>query len=286
MRRLSLLDDEKEEERKREKTREKKLYEAAMGGSIASLLEFLHEDLSSASDTPLHIAALLGRSDLAKELLGRRPQLAKALNSRGSSPLHVACAKGYVEIVKELLSFIPDVCFMLDSDGISPLHHTAIKGRAKILTELVRVKPEATQVLTGRGETGLHLCVKYNRLEALKVLVESMDREDGIMNWKDDDGNTVLHLAVAKRQIEVIKFLLSSTGIEVNTQNANGITALHALYQSPRDLRDRDIKESLQCAGASRTKNSSSIRSDSNIVEVFPTTQLSKMEKIVPKSLL
>lgn len=103
MRRLSLLDDEKEEERKREKTREKKLYEAAMGGSIASLLEFLHEDLSSASDTPLHIAALLGRSDLAKELLGRRPQLAKALNSRGLSPLHVACAKGYVEIVKELL---------------------------------------------------------------------------------------------------------------------------------------------------------------------------------------
>lgn len=81
MRRLSLLDDEKEEERKREKTREKKLYEAAMGGSIASLLEFLHEDLSSASDTPLHIAALLGRSDLAKELLGRRPQLAKTLNS-------------------------------------------------------------------------------------------------------------------------------------------------------------------------------------------------------------
>lgn len=47
------------------------------------------------------------------------------------------------------------------------------------------------------------MCVKYNRLEALKVLVESMDREDGIMNWKDDDGNTVLHLAVAKKQIEV-----------------------------------------------------------------------------------
>lgn len=108
-----------------------------------------------------------------------------------------------MEIVKELLSFIPDVCFVLDSDGRSPLHHTAIKGRAKVLTELVRVKPEATRVLTGRGETGLHLCVKYNRLEALKVLVESMDREDGIMNWKDDDGNTVLHLAVAKKQIEV-----------------------------------------------------------------------------------
>ena len=47
------------------------------------------------------------------------------------------------------------------------------------------------------------MCVKYNHLEALKVLVESVDRADGIMSWKDEDGNTVLHLAVAKKQIEV-----------------------------------------------------------------------------------
>ena len=95
------------------------------------------------------------------------------------------------------------MCFVLDSDGRSPIHNAAIKGRAKVLTELVRVKPEVTRVLTGRGETGLHLCVKYNHLEALKVLVESVDRADGTMSWKDEDGNTVLHLAVAKKQIEV-----------------------------------------------------------------------------------
>ncbi|KAL7001819.1 hypothetical protein U1Q18_002967 [Sarracenia purpurea var. burkii] len=271
---LSLLDHEKEDEKVREKTiLLRKLHETAMKGSVTSLLQILHEDpliLSSTpppsqpiSDSPLHVVALLGHLHFTRELLNRNPDLAGALNSGGATPLHAASAKGYVGIVKELMSVNPDACFVLDHDGMSPLHLAAIKGRVGVLTELVRVKPEGALVLTRGGETCLHLCVKHSRLEALKLLVQSL-KNDGFLNWKDGDGNTILHLAVAKKHLEIIKYLLFTTAIEVDTRNMKGLTALDVLSQSPRDLRDMEIKECLQGSGVVTTLNNTELSNIGN----------------------
>ncbi|KAG5541550.1 hypothetical protein RHGRI_021402 [Rhododendron griersonianum] len=216
---LTLFDQEKQEQHRRN------LHEAAMNGSLPSLPQTLDQtppilasspppSPSSSTDTPLHVAALLGHLDFAKSLLTRNPDLAGKLNSDGSTPLHLASAKGYAEIVRELVSVNPDVGFVLDRDGRSPFHLACIKGRVGVLTELLRVNPELAWAVTGGGgESCLHLCVKYNRLEALKVVVEGFGKDE-FVNWKDGDGNTVLHLAVAKKQLEIIKFLLVTTAIE------------------------------------------------------------------------
>ncbi|KAI5354174.1 hypothetical protein L3X38_007069 [Prunus dulcis] len=267
MKLLRLLDDQKEEEAKqREKTMEKELQQAAMRGSVPALLELLTEDPQilnktepSLSDTPLHIASLLGHSAFAKELLSRRPELAAELNSHGSSPLHLAAAKGSVEIVKHLALVNPDLCLVWDRDGLTPLHLGVIKGRVGVVAELGRVRPEVIRVLTHGGESGFHLCVKHHRLEVLKVLVECIGRDDEFVNWRDGDGNTVLHVAVAKKQLEVITYLLTYTKIDVSAQNANGFTALDVLSHSSRDLRDLGIKESLQRAGAQRMNKNAAI---------------------------
>ncbi|XP_057503272.1 ankyrin repeat-containing protein BDA1-like [Actinidia eriantha] len=260
---LSLLNHEKEEDKARHNSTKKKLHEAAMKGSIPSLIQILHEDPlifrhtpPSSAYSPLHVAALLGYLDFSRELLRRNPELAGSPCPGGSTPLHLASAKGYVEIVKELTLVNPDLCLALDLDGRSPIHLAAIKGRVGVLTELVRVRPEATRVLTRGGESCLHLCVKYNRLEALKAVVGSLIKEDKFVNCKDGDGNTVLHLAVAKKQLEIIKFLLATTAIEVNTRNVHGLTALDVLSISPRDLRDMEIKECLQGCGTMTRFNS------------------------------
>ncbi|KAK9273484.1 hypothetical protein L1049_018294 [Liquidambar formosana] len=69
----------------------------------------------------------------------------------------------------------------------------------------------------------------------------------------------------------IIKFLLTSTAIEINAQNAHGYTALDVLSQSPRDLRDMEIKENLRNAGASRIEDTIAYSRD--IVDVYPMTQ-------------
>ncbi|KAF8406848.1 hypothetical protein HHK36_005969 [Tetracentron sinense] len=266
MRLMNLLDSEKEKEKQREDIMEKKLHEAAMKGSVTSLLELLQEDpllldriiAACITDTPLHIAAMLGHVDFAKEILSRRPELASESDSNGSSPLHLASAKGYEVLVKELLLIDPEICISRDQDGRTPLHIAAIKGRLAILSELIRAKPETTRVLTDQGETILHLCVKHNRLASLKLLVGSI-QNDKLLNWKDQDGNTILHLAVARKQIETIQFLLTTTRVEVNFLNANGSTVLDVLRQSSRDLRDMEIEESLRGARALRAKDMHSV---------------------------
>ncbi|KAL5572414.1 hypothetical protein UlMin_022011 [Ulmus minor] len=252
---------------------------------MATLLDLIQEDplildrflVSCFSDSPLHIASLMGHSDVVTELLSRKPELASELDSTGSAPLHLAAAKGHLEIVKQLLAADPEAATVRNQDGRTPLHVAAIKGRVKIIGELVRVHPELTRALTDRGETALHLCVGSNRIEGLKVLVEAIGEGSEILNWKDFDGFTVLHLAVAKKHFPIINFLLSSTGIDVNILNTNGSTALDMLVQSPRDPRDMEIEDSLKNAGALSSKDIPSI-----VLDRIPTKPLASASSLAP----
>lgn len=66
--------------RARENALDIRLYEASLAGSAATLLELLCEDelildralVASISDTPLHIAAILGYIDFAREILAHK----------------------------------------------------------------------------------------------------------------------------------------------------------------------------------------------------------------------
>ncbi|KAL8035980.1 hypothetical protein ABFX02_12G129600 [Erythranthe guttata] len=239
---------------------EKRLSEAALEGNVSSLLQILEEDplildkiiVACISDTPLHTAATLGHLSFVKELLSRKPELAAELDSHGCSPMHLASAKGHVAVVRELLTSADggeSVC-VRNMDGRTPLHVAAIKGRAEVLAELVRVKPESTRDRTDRGETGLHLSVKWNRVDAVKLLGEEIGEDSEVLNWKDCEGNSALHIAVTKKHVEIIKYLVTLNGLEVNSLNKSGLTSLDLLKQSPRELIDMEIEYSLLKSGA------------------------------------
>ncbi|KAF8035983.1 hypothetical protein BT93_C1874 [Corymbia citriodora subsp. variegata] len=138
------------------------------------------------------------------------------------------------------------------------------------MTELIRVKPESARKVTSQGESAFHLCVKSNRVEALKVVVDCVGRNDEFVGCRDKDGNSILHLAVARKQLEIIKYLVSSTNIGVNAQNAKGFTAVDVLAQGPRDMRDMEIRQLLQKAGASIMYQTSL---DRDTIEAIPIAQ-------------
>ncbi|KAF3446088.1 hypothetical protein FNV43_RR11267 [Rhamnella rubrinervis] len=206
------------------------VYNAALEESVTDLLELLQQDrlildrltvFNGVTETPLHVASLLGHTDFAKEILHQKPQLAKELDSQRSSPLHLASAKGYVEIVKALVIVSPHICFAGDKDGLNPLQLAAMKGRVDVLRELMGIAPEATRATTDQGETILH--------EAFG--------------------------GVADKQLQTTKFLISNTKIEVNAVNANGLTALDIVAQSRRGIKDFVISECLRSGGGLRTTN-------------------------------
>ncbi|KAI6679698.1 hypothetical protein NL676_033579 [Syzygium grande] len=255
-----------------EREMEEKLSGAAVSGSVTTLLDLLDQDplvlekiiVSCTSRNPLHVSAMLGHSEFVGALLARAPQLASETDpdGGGNSALHLAAARGHAGIVGMLLSADPAMAARRNGDGRTPLHVAASKGRAEAARLIVRgAGPGSARAATDQGETVLHVCAGRNRMEALRAVVEEAGREivEELVNRRDGDGNTVLHIAVAKKQVEMIKFLLTIPGLEVNTPNSSGLTALDILEQSPRGLRDLEIETALQNSGASLSKDIQSI---------------------------
>nr|GLL25870.1 ankyrin repeat-containing protein NPR4-like [Ipomoea trifida] len=257
---------------------ERMVFEVALKGDVESLKRLLDEDplalersmASVYSDTPLHVAAMLGYQDFANEILRRKPQLAKDLNSNQSSPLHLAAAMGHAGVVRCLLLADRGICKARDRDGLTPFHLAAVKGRVEVLKELMTsdgheiCSRELSEVvgMDGEmlGESILHMCVKYGQLEALKFVVETIGDDDAdFVNSKDAFGNTVLHLAVEYKQFEAVKFLVQRSRIQVNAENGKGLTAMDTLFHTRNNVnngKEMEIGEALVVGRDNNSKES------------------------------
>ncbi|XXG60800.1 hypothetical protein AAC387_Pa04g2624 [Persea americana] len=71
----------------------------------------------------------------------------------------------------------------------------------------------------------------------VKWVLEWADDDVGFVYIKDD-GNTPLHISAAKKQIQAMQLLLSKRGVEANSLNSDGLTALDVLSQrNPNELK-------------------------------------------------
>ncbi|KAF5462818.1 hypothetical protein F2P56_018794 [Juglans regia] len=185
------------------------LYEASHAGCESTLNSLMQRDalilnkisLTSFTDTPLHIAVLHGHLEFTTALLRRKPNLTGRKDLQGRTTLHLASAEGHAEIVRELLQANTDVCLARDAVGRIPLHLAMMRGHIEVIEKLLNSKPNSF-LEDFDGASVSHLCVKYNCLDALKLLVESADDDRYSLNSKDNDGNSILHLAVMLRQTE------------------------------------------------------------------------------------
>ncbi|OWM63346.1 ankyrin repeat-containing protein BDA1-like [Punica granatum] len=244
---------------------ERRLYRAALEGNVPSLLQLLREDelvlerslVGPHSDTPLHVAAMLGHSEFVSKILSLKPELACELDSQRSTPLHLAAAKGYVDIVKGLLNACKEACLVSDKYGRNPLQVAAVKGKVEVLEVLVQVEAEAARIVNKSGETVLHTCVKNNKLESLKVLVGMFGGEDEFIDWKDKDGNSALHLAAADGQFETVDFLTTHTRADIHSRNLEGFMALDLLAQSTTGTKEKAIADNQSMSKETRISPSS-----------------------------
>ncbi|KAH7691549.1 26S proteasome regulatory complex subunit PSMD10 protein [Dioscorea alata] len=244
-----------------------RLEEACHTGNLPMFRSLLQEDklllhrfrssITASIENPLHIAASLGHTDLANEIIIRNPDLSSDLNPRALSALHLASAQGHLEIVKLLISKVgTHLCFLKDKDGRLAIHIAAMRGRIDILEELIKVCPESARALTYQHESILHIAVQFNSFETVEFLVKKLEVDDDInelFNLKNDKGNTILHHAVARRQLQSVKLLLSKGGlVEVNAMNHKGLTALDVLLDSPIEHGDLTLGEVIRGAGGKK----------------------------------
>lgn len=125
-----------------------------------------------------------------------RPDFARKCTAEGYSPLHLACSRGHVETTRELLGFDPDLMYLWDHNGWTPLHWASMKGRVGIIGEIITTSLESVEMVTNHGETVLHLAVKYNQINGLNYMMDTLNTQE-LVNVQDNNGNTVLHIATA-----------------------------------------------------------------------------------------
>ncbi|KAL5551320.1 hypothetical protein UlMin_001496 [Ulmus minor] len=192
---------------------EQRLDIAAKTGDIDGLYLLLKEDAYLLEridqvpyiNTPLHVAASTDNVSFSLEIMRLKPSFARKLNPDGYNPIHLALQHGQTQMVHRLLDFDRDLVRVQGREGKTPLHFAAENDVIDLLAEFLSICPESIQDLTIRKETALHIAAKNNKLEVLKVLVgwlQLVDKDNMILNWTDDEGNSVLHIAASRNQLE------------------------------------------------------------------------------------
>ncbi|XP_030440291.2 ankyrin repeat-containing protein BDA1-like [Syzygium oleosum] len=201
-------------------------------------------------NTPLHIAAAAGKTQVAIEMAILKPSFARILNPEGYSPMHLALQHEHYQTARALMKFDPKLIRVRGRRGITPLHYLTEKegdNELELLAEFLTACKSSIEDLTSQCETAVHVAVKNHNLKAFKVLFGWLKRVylTKILDWKDQDGNTVLHIAISEKQPEIIKLLIGYTSIDA--KNFQDKTALEIFLVNPSG--DQSVAKRLRWEG-------------------------------------
>ncbi|KAK6918074.1 PGG domain [Dillenia turbinata] len=266
-----------------------------------------HDGLS-----PVHLASATGQVELVKEFLSINSTLHLLKGREKRTPLHCAVMTGQIEVINLLCKFYSQCLAELTIQKETALHIAVKYNQLEAFNILLQWFKEiyedeaelaalslATKgrilekfsAVSGKGKLldkkeilSKILAFSFEKSEVEDFIMIRDDlmkiKKEGLLNLKDDEGNTVLHLAM----IEAI--LRSNTTaevchVDVNATNMNNLTALDIYMQLQREEGDEQIESALRCAGA--VSASEIITPSSSVLQ--PKRKLSMFGRVASKDL-
>ncbi|KAE8055482.1 hypothetical protein FH972_012322 [Carpinus fangiana] len=170
---------------------DQRLKDAAQEGNIDTLYELIKEDANVLDkidkipfvETPLHIAASVGHTLFAMEIMRLKPSFATKLNQNGFTPMHLALQKfneleyyrvlqiNQAQLVEQLIDADSDIVRVPGREGVTPFHYVAQMGNLDLLTKFSKGCPKSYEDVTIRGENVLHVALKYDKVEAFRLMI-------------------------------------------------------------------------------------------------------------------
>ncbi|TRY69224.1 hypothetical protein TCAL_01394 [Tigriopus californicus] len=192
-------------------------------------------DLDSQNDfdqTPFHLAAELGRSDMIQLALQyyADPDIKDSL---GRNALHVAAKNGHLDVVEMLLRYGMDID-SLDEQLRTPLHLALANNKnrqANNATALYLIKSNANVTLADRdGFQAIHFAAKNAPTHVLEQLLW----RGASQSSRTKIGQSPLILASSESNVEVIQYLIQAAEVDVMERDFENMTCLH--YTAQRNL--------------------------------------------------
>ena len=208
-------------------------------------------DYDANGETPLHVAAKRGNQTVVELLLeGGAKVNAPTDDSLCVTPLHLAVIGGHTGVVQVLLNNQADVNCRGSYLGETPLLLAAIFGRAEAMRLLLEAEADIYSTTEVSRRTALMWSVNVpNALELVDLLLKA-----GVdVNSRDADGRTALHYALDLFSFSKAKKLLEvllEAGADINIHcTTTGNTPLHAA--TCIDLQTRQFERDLEVMKAS-----------------------------------
>uniref|UniRef100_A0A9I9DWG7 PGG domain-containing protein n=1 Tax=Cucumis melo TaxID=3656 RepID=A0A9I9DWG7_CUCME len=201
--------------------------------------------------TCIHVAASNGHTDVVRELVNASPRVAEMADLNGNLALHIACSKGVREMVWTLLQRDANMAMHYNKNGYTPLHLAAMNGKVAVLEDFLLMASSAFYQSTKEGETVFHLVVRYGRYDAFVYLFHVCNGGN-LLHSRDRYSNTLLQLAIAGHRYQIAEYLIRKTGVEINSRNYRGQTALDILDQTQDTPEIRRLEDLLIKSGGRR----------------------------------
>nr|XP_025875898.1 ankyrin-2 isoform X3 [Oryza sativa Japonica Group] len=213
---------------------------------ITKLLEFDPELASSPTDeagiSPLYLAIVLQRSDIAKLLHQMSPENLSYSGLSGQNALHAAVLQGK-EMTEMLLNWNKDLTEQVDKNRSTPLHFAAslCKDFAASLSEytvitwmsrtplipVLLANPVQLYQQDSEGLYPIHVAASSGAIRTIKYLIE--EQPDEIAGLVDFKGRTFLHVAVERGRRNIVEYAHRTRSLAriFNMQDNDGNTAMH-----------------------------------------------------------
>ena len=194
--------------------------------------------------TPLHIAAIMGHSAIARYLLQHDAETS-VQDSLGSTPLHEAVRYGHVDIANSLLAEGANVNAR-DNLGKTPIMLIMpINTLLNTYSLLISYRADLTQK-DMYGDTVLHAFAMMN-LDAEKIsisdIISLLINNGADIDARNKEGVTPLEIAVQKENIEIVK-LLTEKGANIHTQDTHGNSPLSMAFASTNEMLEAVVNSS------------------------------------------
>ncbi|XP_030274330.1 ankyrin repeat and death domain-containing protein 1B isoform X1 [Sparus aurata] len=175
---------------------------------------------------PIHLAAWFGSLEILKSLVQAGAEQ-KVENEEGLNILHCAAINNHTEIVEYIVNDLQmKELDKEDRSGNRPFALAAEHGCAEMLDMLMEPYEMATMKPNKRGDTPLHLAARNDQLEAVQLLLQSLDTRDEV----NMDGETALYQAADKGQERCVLALLEA-GCDPNILTTAKCSALHPVSE-------------------------------------------------------